>query len=158
MQRAGFINYSKEWWHFERPTSERDGFDFSISAHERNPRATAAAPAADRQMNPFDTCGTRAAMRIVCLGSANGVGIHSGPSSTFAKLGTFYPTDGTINCVRCAGTMSLSTFAALDALAKSDHRAPWCEIRQEARTLGWLDARFLAPIDQMEVQCEDSAQ
>jgi D-alanyl-D-alanine dipeptidase len=157
MQRAGFINYSKEWWHFERPTSERDEFDFAISTHERNPKANATVPATDRPMNTFETCGTHAAIRIVCLGSANGVGIHSGPSSTFAKRGTLYPADGTVNCVRCAGTMSLSTFAALGALAKSDHRAPWCEIRQEARTLGWLDARFLAPIDQMDVECEGPA-
>jgi D-alanyl-D-alanine dipeptidase len=155
MEKAGFKNYTKEWWHFEWPAGERDEFDFPIGARQRSAVGPAASAPEDSRMNPFDTCGTRAAVRIVCRGTADSVAIHAGPSSTSPPLGRLRPADGTVNCLRCSGRMPLSTFARLDALAKSYENAPWCEIGRDSHPLGWLDARYLAPIDQADVQCAE---
>jgi D-alanyl-D-alanine dipeptidase len=30
MARQGFVNYSKEWWHFSLPGAGREAYDFPI--------------------------------------------------------------------------------------------------------------------------------
>jgi D-alanyl-D-alanine dipeptidase len=33
MARQGFVNYSKEWWHFSLPGAGRAAYDFPIAPH-----------------------------------------------------------------------------------------------------------------------------
>jgi D-alanyl-D-alanine dipeptidase len=35
MARQGFVNYSKEWWHFSLPGAARPAYDFPISARRK---------------------------------------------------------------------------------------------------------------------------
>ena len=33
MGKQGFVNYSKEWWHFALPDAGRQAYDFPIQRH-----------------------------------------------------------------------------------------------------------------------------
>jgi D-alanyl-D-alanine dipeptidase len=33
MAKQGFVNYSKEWWHFSLPGAGGPAYDFAIAAH-----------------------------------------------------------------------------------------------------------------------------
>jgi zinc D-Ala-D-Ala dipeptidase len=35
MGRQGFVNYSKEWWHFSLPGADGAAYDFPITARQR---------------------------------------------------------------------------------------------------------------------------
>jgi D-alanyl-D-alanine dipeptidase len=35
MAKQGFVNYSKEWWHFSLPGAGRPAYDFPITARMR---------------------------------------------------------------------------------------------------------------------------
>jgi D-alanyl-D-alanine dipeptidase len=41
MARQGFVNYSKEWWHFSLPGAGGPAYDFPITARHRSSRETA---------------------------------------------------------------------------------------------------------------------
>jgi zinc D-Ala-D-Ala dipeptidase len=47
MGRQGFVNYSKEWWHFSLPGAGGAAYDFPITArqHSSSRRETARFPA-----------------------------------------------------------------------------------------------------------------
>ncbi len=148
MRKAGFSNYSKEWWHFELDGSSNSP-EYNVKVTSRK-REASASP--DLTIPPTNPCGTSEPLRIVCSSNRTSLALYEGPSLTTKQLGEL-PTDGLVNCLHCTGRETLAAYVKLDALSKSVSNPPWCKVRGPDRLSGWVDGRFLAPVNETAVEC-----
>jgi D-alanyl-D-alanine dipeptidase len=150
MKKSGFSNYNKEWWHFE--------FDDPLNSPEYNVRIPPRSPEAEvigapKQLKSMDnSCGTSRPLRIACSSSQTYLPIYEGPSQTSKQIREL-SIDGLVNCLRCTGRTPLTEYVKLDAISKSIGDPPWCEIRTPDQRSGWIDGRYLAPVNEVVRDC-----
>lgn len=155
MARAGFENYSKEWWHFtliNEPYKRRQ-FDFPImpfqhgaikeKGDEKKPEKNIERKTreslekdtltAEIEKGVTDTGdevpvhnGRAALLSVVCVASDDVLNVRALPRAGARLVGTLNPDAKGVKSAGCSGEISLADWHALSSLKRAKTPVPWC--------------------------------
>jgi D-alanyl-D-alanine dipeptidase len=156
MRAQGFVNYEREWWHFELPGAGSDARDFPI---RDSPSSVGRASVRETEQTLEERLrtGCGETVRIVCVSGGARVRAYEEPKISSKVAGTLREGDLGITCIKCEGSPhTLESFTRLGARARSRETPPWCLVKFFASgaltRMGWISAKHIAPASQ-QVQC-----
>ncbi|MCB1509756.1 MAG: M15 family metallopeptidase [Hyphomicrobiaceae bacterium] len=168
MERAGFRNYRKEWWHFELRNEpfRATQFDFPIvprkaAANQVEPRKVRATPGPQPPaLRPPKPQATAKYDRLVLVGPCSGeqVTVYRGrPPERLRTAAELLPSDVETISGFCEGAEpSLKTWHKLGVVERQQTGEPWCQTKISAagKTIrGWISGRFLFEAGQPKPKC-----
>lgn len=175
MARAGFRNYSREWWHFtlRKEPFRRTRFDFPVIARtgsgsgsgalkpETSPttRQTQTAQGDGQDALPVDD---GPALKVVCTGSAGIVELRETKSVASEVVATLIDGQEGLVQLSCVGKRDAAAWWKLDKIARKLEKAPLCKVavyysadrkNQQPDVVGWTSAKHLAPASASALSC-----
>ena len=168
MARAGFVNYSKEWWHFtlRNEPYRKKYFDFPITAYKgrvgrvvKEKRAgkqeiqTESVEEENKSGLDLEKLIKMVPLRVVCVAEDDVLNVRVGPSSQADLVGSLPPNAVGIQYKKCSGDVSVERWHALPSQQRKTVVTPWCEISSyrlpsapdEVEIEGWVSGAFVVP-------------
>ncbi len=169
MARAGFVNYSKEWWHFtlrDEPYRKKH-FDFPITAYKgelgrvvkqktigEQEIKTEVVEEENRSEFDLEKQVKKVPLRVVCVAEDDVLNVRAEPNSKGEHVGSLPPNAVGIQYKKCLGDVSIERWHALPTQKRKTTVMPWCEISSYKRLSssldeiaieGWVSGAFVVP-------------
>lgn len=156
MQRAGFDNYRREWWHFslrDEPYKQRI-FDFPILPYNgkawsrvKQTQEVAIKEVKDAEVEePLLETGP---LRVVCVHNDDVLNVRRAPNGRAALVGTLAFDALDVFSFGCLGPVGLADWHSLDAIGRKTEPMPWCKVQHKFAEsshktfTGWVSGAFV---------------
>ncbi len=176
MARAGFVNYSKEWWHFtlRNEPYRKKYFDFPITAYQGGATRVLKEKAVDEQdikTEPLkeekksdldvEKLIKMVPLRVVCVAEDDVLNVRAGPNSKADLVARLPPNAVGIHYKGCLGDVSVERWHSVSPKMRKTMITPWCEILayrlpsspDEITVKGWVSGAFVVPEGAMPRPC-----
>lgn len=180
MARAGFENYSKEWWHFtlkDEPFKKRY-FDFPIRPKQTLKQTNQIVPSGEesdiklKARHGKINQGVGESLRVVCVADDDVLNVRETPDAKAKIVAVLPPNAVELKTVFCNGDLSLTAWHQASAHERRRVGMPWCEIESyrvpglddgpdagpkgagaAILVKGWVSGAFVVPYDAKSRSC-----
>lgn len=172
MERVGFKNYFREWWHFtlKNEPYRKTYFDFPIKPRTARkeaaarPKAGASSQVITTHVSPVPkpvvALQKTNLLKVVCVADDDTLNVRTGIGTRYPVIDELPPDAVNVIGLDCNGKITLSDWHALDAVGKRTTRPPWCRIelpwlvKNGQPTRGWVSGAYVAKMDARDIRCQ----